>query len=180
MRRMRFPVLIIPFLFLFVAAAAMAAEPAAAPAAAPAAQAPPPKPLGVGDKIAKLGLTDLDGKNVEVALDKGLVAISFFNSSCSACKAEMRLLDAMAKQNKALKVVAVSVDAQGDKTTRPFIEANKFDKFAFYIDPEYKVPEKFGFSYSPALIVVKDGSITLKHAGFMNQDEEMLGKHLLK
>jgi len=178
---MRFPALMISLLFLLAATAAVAAEPATAPpSAAPAAQAPPAKPLGVGDKLAKLALIDLDGKNVDVAVDKGLVAITFFNSSCSACKAEMRLIDAMAKQNKGLKVIAVSVDAQGEKTTRPFIEANKFSKFEFYIDPEYKTPEKFGFSFSPALIVVKDGSITLKHAGFMNQDEEMLGKNLLK
>lgn len=173
MRKWRIPALFFSFLFLFAAAVAVAAEPAAAPA-------PPPKPLGVGDKIANLSLTDLDGKSAEVSVGKGLVAIAFFNTSCSACKAEMALLNAMSKQNKALKVVAVSVDAQGAKTTKLFVESSNYDKFAFYIDPEYKAPEKFGFSFTPALVVVKDGTITMKHPGFMNQDEEMLGKALLK
>jgi thiol-disulfide isomerase/thioredoxin len=172
MRKWRIPALLFSLLFLLAAAVATAAEPA--PAAAPV------KPLGVGDKISNLSLTGLDGKNAEVAVDKGLVAIVFFNTSCSACKAEMALLNAMSKQNKALKVIAVSVDAQGAKTTKLFVESSNYDKFAFYIDPEYKSPERFGFSFSPALVVVKDGSITMKHPGFMNQDEEMLGKALLK
>ncbi|GAB4242637.1 MAG: hypothetical protein OHK0028_21200 [Deltaproteobacteria bacterium] len=173
MRKWRIPALLFSFLFLIAATVAVAAQPEAAPA-------PPPKPLAVGDKIAKLSLNDLDGKTAEVEVGKGLVAIAFFNTSCSACKAEMALLNAMSKQNKNLKVVAVSVDAQGAKTTKPFIDASNYGKFAFYIDPEYKAPEKFGFSFSPALVVVKDGSITMKHPGFMNQDEEMLSKALLK
>jgi len=173
MRKWRIPALVFSFLFLLGATVAVAAEPTDA-------AAPPPKPLGVGDKVAKLAVSDLEGKAAEVEVDKGLVAIAFFNTSCSACKAEMALLNALSKQNKSLKVVAVSVDAQGAKTTKPFVESNKYDRFAFYIDPEYKAPEKFGFSFSPALVVVKDGTITMKHPGFMNQDEEMLSKALLK
>lgn len=178
MRKWRIPALLSTVVFLFAAAVAVAAE--TAPASGEAAAAPPPKPLGVGDKVAKLAVNDLEGKPAEVEVDKGLVAIAFFNTSCSACKAEMALLNALSKQNKSLKVVAVSVDAQGVKTTKPFVEANKYDRFAFYTDPEYKAPEKFGFSFSPALVVVKDGSIAMKHPGFMNQDEEMLSKALLK
>lgn len=165
--------LLFSFVFLLAASVAVAADPAPATAA-------PAKPLGVGDKLATLAVAGLDGKNAEIAVGKGLVAIAFFNTSCSACKAEMALLDAMSRQNKALRVVAVSVDAQGSKTTTPFVEASNYNKFEYFLDPTFAAAEKFGFSFSPGLVVVKDGSITMRHPGYMNRDEEAIAAAIMK
>lgn len=162
--------LVLALAFMMAASVSIAADESAAPA----------KPLKVGDQVGKISMTKLDGSAGDIAFDKGFFALSFFNSACSACKAELRLLDAFAKQNQNLQVVAVCVDAAGAKTAKPFIEANRFGKFAVYLDSDYTIPAKFGFSFTPSLVVVRDGKITFMHAGFMNQDEEALAKVLLK
>jgi len=162
--------LVLSLTFLMAASMSIAADEPAAP----------PKILKVGDPVGKIAMTDIEGGKAEVAFDKGFYALSFFNSACSACKAELTLLDAFAKQNKNLKVVAVCVDAAGAKTAKPFVSTYKFKLFDIYINPDYTIPEMFGFSFSPSLVVIKDGKIVFTHAGYMNSDEEALAKVLLK
>lgn len=163
------------------AAPAPAAEkakeaPAPAPAAETAAPAPepatePPKVLGVGDKVVDFVLADgLTGKPVSLLKDyvgkSKLLAITFMNTGCSACNAEIRLLSQLAGKHPELKVIAMAVDIRGEAVVKTYNENNKFN-VSYVLDPEYTQPPKYGFNYTPAMLLIdKAGKIVMTKGGF--------------
>lgn len=130
-----------------------------------------PKVLAVGDKAAGFTLADgLTGNPVSLEKDflgkSKLLAISFMNTACSACNAEIRLLSQMADKYQDLKVVAMAVDSRGEAMVKTYNEANKFN-VSYVLDPEYTQPPKYGFNYTPAMILVdKAGTIVMIKGGF--------------
>jgi thiol-disulfide isomerase/thioredoxin len=130
-----------------------------------------PKILGVGDKLAEFSLADgVTGDTVSLAKDfvgkSKVLAVSFMNTSCSACNAEIRLLSQMAGKYPDLKVIAMAVDARGAAVVKSYNENNKY-KVSYVLDPEYTQPPRYGFSYTPALILAdKDGKIFYMKGGF--------------
>lgn len=147
-----------------------AASPAAAPAAAPSV-AEAPKILGVGDRVAEFKLADgLTGKEVSFEKDymgkTKLVAISFMNTSCSACNAEIRLLSVLAGKNPDLKVIGMAVDSRGEAMVKSYNENNKFN-VSYVLDPEFTQPRKYGFNFTPGLILADSaGKIVLVKGGY--------------
>ncbi len=139
------------------------------------------KPFAVGDTVASLELVNLEEKTEQVELKKeGVTALAFFASSCSACRAELSLLNSLKKERKDLRVIAISVDAAGAKSTKRFMEQTKFD-FDYYLDTEFAVAERFGFTFTPGLVLIKgDGEIYFSKGGFMNRDEELIVSEVLK
>lgn len=142
------------------AVAAFAAEPAAKP-----------KVLGPGDKMENFTLTDgLAGSKVSLEKDflgkSKLLAVSFMNTSCTACNAEIRLLSQLADKHPDLKVVAVAVDARGEAVVKSYNEHKKWN-VTYVLDPEYTQPPKYGFNYTPALVLAdKSGKILMVKGGF--------------
>ncbi len=150
--------------FLLIGLCASVVTAAEAPKAAP-------KPLGVGDKVADFNLTDgITGTPVSFAKDilgKGkLTAISFMNTACSACAAEIRFLSQLAGKYPEFKLVAMAVDSRGEAVVKSYNENNKFNA-SYVLDPEFTQPPKYGFNYTPALLLVdKSGKVVLSKGGF--------------
>ena len=114
---------------------------------------------------------DLDVKKL---FSGSVGALVFMQTSCAACRKELNAFSEMLKKHPALKVVAVSVDSGGGNRVDRYREGYGFT-FPFVHDPEFKSPEIFGFSFTPALVLVgKDGKIAQLKGGFRPGDETAL------
>ena len=88
-------------------------------AAAGAAGAAPP-PLEVGHPAPPLILAQLDGREFNLAAERGkVVIVNYWASWCSPCRAEMPQLDAFYRRHHAqgLELLGVSVDDPSDRAT---------------------------------------------------------------
>ena len=130
-----------------------------------------PKSLKVGDDCIdfslKNGLTKEDVSFFRDIIGKHeITAILFMTTTCSACKAEMALLHNIASKNDGFKLYAVCVDMEGELTIPAYHEEYGF-KATYMLDPDFTIPSKFGFIYTPGLVLLdKEGKIILLKGGF--------------
>lgn len=136
-------------------------------------------PAAVGDPLPKVSLPDaVTGAPVDVAIafQGAPGALVFMQTSCAACRKELTLLKDLQLKYPALKIAAVSVDAGSAERVVRYREHFAFE-FPFLHDPEFKVPELFGFAFTPALVLVgKDGKIAQLRGGFKPGDDAALEK----
>lgn len=136
-----------------------------------------------GDPLPALTLPDAaTEKPVDLgAFFQGSVgAISYMQTSCAACRQELLALKDLRGKYPELKVVAISVDSGNPARVARYREHFGFD-FPFVHDPDFKTPELFGFSFTPALVLVaKDGTIGLLKGGYRPGDEVELEKKVLE
>jgi len=130
----------------------------------------------VGDAVPSFKLTNVEGSSVDVNLKEGKpTALVFFNSACSACRAEMTLLNKLRSKNKELKVVAVCTDVSGAAGVERFTKMTKFTDFDYYLDSEMTSAQKFGVNATPSIILLDDsGKIFYAKNGYMSRDEKVL------
>ncbi|MHB8764746.1 MAG: peroxiredoxin family protein, partial [Deferrisomatales bacterium] len=84
---------------------------------------------------------------------------------------ELQALQELAPRFPQLEVVVVSVDSGSPARVKRYKEHFGFN-FAFLHDPEFKTPELFGFSFTPALVLVgRDGKIAVLKGGYRPGDE---------
>ncbi len=144
---------------------------ASAALAADAPKTATPKVLGVGDMVADFNLTDgLSGAPVSFSKDilgkTKLTAISFMNTACSACAAEIRFFSQLAGKYPELRLVAIAVDSRGEAVVKSYNDHNKFNA-SYVLDPEFTQPPKYGFNFTPAVLLVdKSGKIVHVKGGF--------------
>jgi peroxiredoxin len=136
-----------------------------------------------GDRLPAITLPDAA---TEKPVDLGAVfqgsvgAISYMQTSCAACRQELLALKDLRGKYPELKVVAISVDSGNPARVARYREHFGFD-FPFVHDPDFKTPELFGFSFTPALVLVaKDGTIGLLKGGYRPGDEVELEKKILE
>ena len=135
--------------------------------------------INVGDEITNFALPDgITGAKVSYNTDiKGkskVFILSFMTTTCMACKKEMTLLSSLANEYSAdLKVYAISVDFNGEKTVPEYDKAYGFKVARYMLDPDFKVPHLFGFSFTPSLVVATgDGKIVYMKGGFVDDDTD--------
>ncbi|RMG58495.1 MAG: TlpA family protein disulfide reductase [Deltaproteobacteria bacterium] len=146
-----------------------------------AEEAAKPKIPGVGDMVVDFTLPDLNGNEVNFNKDiKGkheATFIIFMTSACSACQAEVAAInDIVKKYGDKVGMYCVAVDLRGADTVKPYAETYQY-KATFLLDPKFTVPRKFGFSYTPSVLIVdKGGKIVFKKGGYMPGDEDLLAE----
>ena len=90
----------------------------------------------------------------------------------------MALKDLQAKF-PSLKIAAISVDSGNPARVKRYQEHFGFE-FPFFHDPDFKTPDLFGFSFTPALVLIgKDGKIALLKGGYRPGDETELEEKIL-
>lgn len=128
----------------------------------------------VGDPLPELKLPSVETEEVLSAGDllAGKVgAVCYMQTSCAACRKELLALKDLAAKYPKFGVVVVSVDAGSPARVQRYREHFGFD-FPFLHDPEFKTPELFGFSFTPALVLVDpSGKIALLKGGYRPGDE---------
>jgi thiol-disulfide isomerase/thioredoxin len=115
----------------------------------------------------------LEGEQAKV------IALTFMNTTCSACQAEVALLSKLAdKHDGALKVYLIAVDVRGQKLVKSYNEYYKYN-VSYLLDPRFTVPPAYGFSYTPALVLIdNEGKILYKKGGYTPADADALIKTL--
>ena len=143
-----------------------------------AAKAEEPKILGVGDTVKALPVPDLDGNPVDLLKEiKDKAVISIMNTSCSACQAELRFLDDL-MQDLDGQLLIVSVDMTAARLGF-YLEKNMIKNGTMYHDPIFSIGPMFGFSYTPAMIVIdKSGKVLWMSGGWNSRYEEIYTKQL--
>ncbi len=137
-------------------------------------------PAAVGQDFPVLRLPDVEtGAVVEIRPEPGKVlAVVYMQTSCAACRKELLALKTLKARYPGLDVVAVSVDSGSPARVRRYREHFGFD-FPFVHDPEFRTPERFGFSFTPALVLVdRDGKIALLKGGYRPGDERELERKI--
>jgi peroxiredoxin len=124
-----------------------------------------------GKEVPDFSVKTLDGKTVSFAKDikgkKDLTVLVFMQTACAACANEMDLVGKFAAENKEkVAFYAVATDMAGAKTVKPYSERHRSNA-TYLLDPDFKVPALFGFSYTPSLAAVaKDGTLVFKFGGY--------------
>ncbi len=130
--------------------------------------------VAVGDPVPDLTLADAaTGRPVRVADEIGgrVGAIAYMQTSCAACRKELLALKELQARYPELRIVAISVDSGNPARVKRYREHFGFP-FPFLHDPEFKTPDLFGFSFTPALVVVdKAGKVALLKGGYRPGDE---------
>ncbi len=108
--------------------------------------------------------------------------IVFFNTSCSACEAELAAAQTYLKNNKdAFKLIGIAIDAGSDATSRviKYMEDRKLLDVTILVDPKFAVAEKYGFNFTPASVGVgKDGKVKFVLNGFSRAEASAFGDKL--
>jgi peroxiredoxin len=130
--------------------------------------------LKVGDAMTEFSLKGESGKEYNLESLKGKkVVFVFTQSACSACRGEIVLLNDLAKEAKNVLFMPVSVDMGGAKVLERYKKDYKIG-FDFLLDPEFKFPRRFGFSYTPSTVLIgSDGKIVGLIGGY---DDEAIKK----
>ena len=80
-------------------------------------------------------------------IKEGLVLVDFNATWCCPCRQLKPVLEAVAKENDAIKIISVDVDDNED------------------------LSREYGVMTIPNLKLMKDGKIIKEHIGYMNKDE---------
>jgi peroxiredoxin len=143
-----------------------------------------PKAPEVGDKAIDFSLSVFGtGSKFQLSekLGKEVVVLAFMQTSCVACRSELMLLrDIVKEKGSGLAVYPISVDYDAEKRLKSYKAFYKFE-FPFLMDPEFSVAPLYGYTYTPALVIVdREGKIAMKMAGFHEGDEVKVKKALDK
>ena len=143
--------------------------------------------LKLGDTAPEFTLPNLATDKMESLKDyhgKPIVLV-FIQSACYSCLQEAKALKTLKDENPGLEVLAVGVDLLGKPMLVSWAAHNNIN-FPVLLDPIFSVPEKYGFYFTPASVIIdKDGKIAFIHSGFRPQDiklfqekvKELLAKH---
>ncbi|GAB4369802.1 MAG: hypothetical protein Kow00128_16280 [Deltaproteobacteria bacterium] len=133
--------------------------------------------IEVGQPVPEFVLPGLDGKGVsferQIRGKAALTLLFFMTTACSACYEELRELDAfLARHPGKVDAWAVAVDLRGAKTVAPYQKTNRF-RVRYLIDPKFSLPRKFGFTYTPSLVIVSPRGVVLHKKGGYSADESI-------
>jgi peroxiredoxin len=134
------------------------------------------KYLHAGDTgtAASWELKDVDGKTVKLSDFKGKVVIlDFWATWCPPCRAEIpSFVELQDKyKDKGLQIIGISVDQDGAKVLKPFIEQNKIN-YPIILADEKVQSDYGGIEGIPTTFIIdKEGKISAKHVGLTQKAE---------
>ena len=137
---------------------------------------------GEGDPVPEMTLVDVStGAEVVVAeaISGSVGAVVYMQTSCAACRKELIALKELSAKYPDRKIVAISVDSGNPARVKRYKDHFGFE-FPFLHDPGFQTPDLFGFSFTPALVLVdKTGKIAQLKGGYRPGDEVALEEKIL-
>lgn len=137
--------------------------------------------LKIGDKAPEFSLPNLSTDRMEHLKDyfgKPIV-LFFIQSACYSCLQEAKALqEVKARYGDSINIIAVGVDLLGKPMLVSWAAHNNIN-YPVLLDPIFSVPEKYGFSFTPASVIIdKDGNIAFIHSGFRPSDINIIENKL--
>jgi cytochrome c biogenesis protein CcmG/thiol:disulfide interchange protein DsbE len=116
-------------------------------------------------------LLDSNGSVVTLSQYKGkVVLLNFWATTCGGCKVEIPWFIEFASRYKAsgLVVIGVSLDDDGWKSVKPFLQDKKIN-YPVTVDSDNLV-KRYGVESLPmTLLIDRDGKIAASHAGLVDK-----------
>ena len=101
-------------------------------------------------------VSSLDGGTLRLSELRGkVVFLNLWATWCGPCKEEMPAMERLWRRYKAhgLIVVALSMDAQGAKVVKPFVDQARFS-YPIGLDPKMEVAQLYGARAVPATFII--------------------------
>ncbi len=131
-------------------------------------------------KAPNFSLKTAQGKTVELKKLQGkVVSVNFWATWCGPCKAEIPgFLDVYNQyKSKGLEIVGISLDQDGWKPVKPFIERYRIT-YPVVVGDSQLADAYGGIDAIPTTFVIdKNGNITTRHIGYM---DKKTFEHLVK
>jgi thiol-disulfide isomerase/thioredoxin len=146
-------------------------------ASADTAVEPPPAYLPAirGKPVAAFDLKDLSGKQVRPADFKGkVVLVNFWATWCGPCLIEIPWFLEFKERygSQGLEVLAISMDEEGPKVVKPFVERHKMEPLRVAMGEESTGTLFGGLRGLPTTFLVdRDGNYYSKHEGLLTKEE---------
>lgn len=126
----------------------------------------------LGLTVPDFALTDASGANFHLSDYAGkVVLLNFWATWCAPCKQEIPWFVEFERVygDKGLAVIGVSVDDDGWKAVRPFIESQKINYRVAVADRD--LARGYGDSVPFTMLIFRDGHPLLKHKGITSKDQ---------
>ena len=121
-------------------------------------------------------VSSLDGGTLRLSELRGkVVFLNLWATWCEPCKEEMPAMERLWHRYKAqgLMVVALSMDAQGAKVVRPFVDRARFS-YPVGLDPKMEVAQLYGARAVPATFIIdRSGNLFAFALGPREWDSKM-------
>jgi peroxiredoxin len=128
----------------------------------------------IGQTAPDFSLSDSTGSPVKLSAYKGkVVLLDFWATWCGGCKVEIPWYVEFQNKyrNDGLAAIGVSMDEDGWKSVKPFLEENKLN-YPIVIANQDLSNRYGGLSSLPmTLLIDRNGRIAESHAGMVNKDE---------
>lgn len=136
---------------------------------------PPVIPDIRGKPVAAFDLPDLNGKNYRPANFKGKVLlVNFWATWCGPCLIEIPWFLEFTERYgpEGFEVLAISMDEEGPKVVKPFVEKHQMEPFTVVMGDE-KTSELFGglLGLPTTFMVDRDGKYYSKHQGLVSKQD---------
>ena len=129
-------------------------------------------PVGGRKAAPDFTLTDAQGRPVTLSAYKGkVVLLDFWATWCGGCKVEIPWYVEFDKRyrDKGLVVIGVSMDEEGMKVVKPFLEKRHID-YPVVIGSD-ALGQQFGLQSMPlTLLIDRNGKIAVSHTGIVDKD----------
>jgi peroxiredoxin len=125
--------------------------------------------IQVGSKIEPITLKDMDGKDVTIKFDKKVNVVSFWVSTCTLCKEELKTLNQLAEKYKDASFNVVSTDFGGPRIVNAVLKMTETqNKIPIVFDQSSEVAtRKYGITRFPFLMFVnKEGQVIWYNDGW--------------
>lgn len=129
-------------------------------------------PIDARKAVPDFALNDANGRSIKLSTYKGrVVLLDFWATWCEGCKVEIPWYMDFQKKYKAdgLSVVGVSMDEDGWKSVKPFLEKTPIN-YPIVVGNQ-DLAQRFGVDALPVtLLIDRDGKIADQHVGMVNKD----------
>jgi cytochrome c biogenesis protein CcmG/thiol:disulfide interchange protein DsbE len=132
--------------------------------------------LDSGARLPEIGLSDVQGKQVDAASLKGkVVLVDFWASWCAPCKQELPVLEKLHKKYKDAGLVVVGVSVDEDPANFTTFLKQMHLSFPLVHDKVHAVADRFHPPRMPSSYLVdRAGVVRYVHGGFRSGDEAKL------
>jgi peroxiredoxin len=114
-------------------------------------------------------LTDLDGKEVVLSEQQGVVVLNFWFTSCPPCRAEIPELSRFHEAHPDIALYGVSTDLGMPTARLQSLSKQLGVRYPVLHDSRGSVSRQYGVSVFPTTLVIKDGQIVTSQVGVVNQ-----------
>ena len=124
--------------------------------------------------VPQTGIVDLSGNTRYLGEFQGRVLlVNLWATWCAPCRAElpslMRLQETLSDDG--FQLVMIATDRRGGAVVRPFLEANGFNSFLTYLDPDGEAYTSLGAQAIPTTILIdRRGREIGRHRGAVRWD----------